>query len=82
MQPQSLDRRTSPDRTPEWSVPIDIAFDEADKEKALFPDCDGQTFESWTANGWNGHRFQQAPGQVDRLWILDVNDERLVVDAY
>ena len=66
----------------EWSVPTDIAFDEAHKAKALFPDCDEQTFQSWTANGWNSDRFQQAPGQVDRLWILDVNGERLLVDAY
>jgi len=36
--------------------------------------------ESWTANGWSGDRYQQRPGQVDRIWILDVDGERLVVD--
>ena len=66
----------------ELSVPTDIAFDEARKEEALFPDCDEATFLSWTANGWASSRFHQAPGQVDRIWILDVNGERLVVDAY
>ena len=55
----------------EWSVPTDIDFD----------DCDEGVFESWTARGWSSDRYQQAPGQVDRIWILDVNGERLVVDA-
>jgi len=26
-------------------------------------------------------RYQQAPGQVDRLWILNVEGRRLVIDA-
>lgn len=39
-------------------------------------------FESWTANGWASDRYQQVPGQVDRLWILDVDGQRLVVDAW
>jgi hypothetical protein len=80
--PRDVDLAGMPGKFLEWSVPTDIAFDAAHKAKALFPDCDEQTFQSWTANGWNSDRFQQAPGQVDRLWILDVNGERLVVDAY
>jgi hypothetical protein len=28
-----------------------------------------------------GNRYEQVSGQVDRLWVLDVNGERLVVDA-
>ena len=56
----------------EWSVPRDIDF----------ADCDEGQFQSWTANGWAGGRYQQKPGQVDRLWILDVHGERLVIDAY
>jgi hypothetical protein len=64
-----------------WSVPTAIAFDEKHRSKALFPGCDGKTFQSWTASGWAGDRYQQAPGQVDMLWILDVHGERLVVDA-
>lgn len=55
----------------ELSVPTDVAFS----------DCDEGFFESWTGNGWASDRYQQAPGQVDRLWILDVDGERLVVDA-
>jgi hypothetical protein len=50
----------------EVSVPADIDF----------ADCDEGVFESWSSD-----RYQQAPGQVDRIWILDVRGERLVVDA-
>lgn len=55
----------------ELSVPTDIHF----------VDCDDGQFDSWTANGWAGGRYQQTPGQVDRIWILDVDGERLVIDA-
>ena len=55
----------------EWSVPADIDF----------ADCDEGQFQSWTANGWAGGRYQQKPGQVDRIWILDIKGERLVVDG-
>jgi hypothetical protein len=55
----------------ELSVPTGIEFD----------DCDEGSFESWTANGWSSDRYQQKPGQVDRIWILDVDGQRLVVDA-
>src|SRR6266699_4425599 len=56
----------------EWSVPVDINFS----------DCDGAFFRSWTGDGTGGtDRYQQAPGQVDRLWILNVEGRRLVIDA-
>ena len=57
----------------EWSVPAHFDFSK----------CDDGRFDSWTANSgsWNGGRYQQGPGQVDRLWILDIDGERLVVDA-
>jgi hypothetical protein len=53
----------------EWSVPADINFSE----------CDGGIFQSWIAAP--GDRYQQGPGQVDRLWILDVEGHRVVIDA-
>lgn len=57
----------------EWSVPAHFDFSK----------CLDGYFNSWTAvsGSWNGGRFQQGPGQVDRLWILDIDGERLVVDA-
>lgn len=70
----------------QWSVPSGIAFSDCDKDPS-----DGQSyFESWTGNAtWNApwdpagttDRYQQGPGQVDRLWILDVEGRRLVIDA-
>ena len=53
-----------------WSVPTDIAFS----------DCDGGRFNSWIASN-GGDRYQQGPGQVDMLWILDIGGSRLVIDA-
>jgi hypothetical protein len=46
-----------------------------------FARCDQGYFESWTGLGWSTDRYEQGPGQVDRLWILDVEGQRLVVDA-
>lgn len=54
-----------------WSVPSKIDFSR----------CGQGYFESWTGRGWASDRWQQGPGQVDRLWILDVNGKRLVIDA-
>ena len=52
-----------------WSVPSKIDFSR----------CGQGYFESWTGRGWSTDRWQQ--GQVDRLWIVDINGKRLVVDA-
>ncbi len=54
-----------------WSVPMKIDFSH----------CGQGYFESWTGRGWATDRWQQGPGQVDRLWILDMNGKRLVIDA-
>jgi hypothetical protein len=32
--------------------------------------------------GGGSTRYHQGPGQVDRLWILDVDGKRLVIDAF
>lgn len=66
----------------EWSVPGDMVV----TGDADFAGCDvepsnGQRdFVSWIGNGY-GERYQQVAGQVDRLWILNVNGQRLLVDA-
>jgi hypothetical protein len=54
-----------PGKMIELSVPDDINF----------ADCDGGQFYSWEG------RFHQAPGQIDRIYILDVGGQRLVIDA-
>jgi hypothetical protein len=55
-----------------WSVPSGIDFRRR---------CSQGYFESWTGRGWARDRWQQGAGQVDRLWILDLNGKRLVIDA-
>ena len=45
-----------------------------------FSDCSHSEFHSWT-NMPSGGRYHQGPGQIDRLWILDVDGDRLVVGA-
>ena len=68
----------------QWSVPSDIRFDAASQS---FSDCDigsengvpAGYFKSWTDH--IGDRYQQGPGQVDRLWILAIEGHRLLVDA-
>jgi hypothetical protein len=66
----------------ELSVPADLKsstwtdFDACDLE----PSNGHHDFRSWIGNGL-GTRYLQVPGQVDRLWVLDVKGQRLVVDA-
>src|ERR671918_1767676 len=58
----------------EWSVPANIDFSK----------CDDVDFRSWTgvAGSWGGQRPVSAgPGAGRRLWILDVDGERLVIDG-
>ena len=53
-------------KTIELSVPDDINF----------ADCDDGQFQSWEG------RTHQEPGQIDRLYILDVDGQRVVIDAH
>ena len=72
----------------EWSVPAigGEILRVGGRSYFDFSGCDeapegDHPFMSWTAGSWASARYQQGPGQVDRLWILDVDGERLVVDA-
>ena len=70
----------------EWSVPVDIGTGTTEQE--IFKSCDkdgaDHYFESWVGDpkGWDGDRYHQANGQIDRLWILDVDGVRFVIDAF
>ena len=66
----------------EWSVPSDVVVTgDSDFEGCDVEPSDGhRNFVSWFGDG-DGLRWQQVAGQVDRLWILDVDGQRLVVDA-
>jgi hypothetical protein len=48
-----------------------------------FADCDQDTFASYGTGSPGGEpsRYQQGPGQVDELWILDVDGAIVVLDA-
>jgi hypothetical protein len=45
-----------------------------------FATCGQGKFETWLSDPAGG-RYMQQPGQVDRLWILDVNGDRVVLFA-
>ena len=47
----------------------DVAFNGVDRD-----------FAGWLGIG-NGERYEQVPGQVDQLWVLNVNGQRLLVDG-
>jgi hypothetical protein len=66
----------------EWSVPADmVVTGDADFEGCDVEPSNGhRDFVSWVGNGY-GERFQQVAGQVDMLWVLDVDGQRLLVDA-
>ena len=42
--------------------------------------CTNRTFEVWSS-GPDGHWLLFEPGQVDRLWLLDVDGQTVVLDA-
>jgi hypothetical protein len=61
----------------EWSVPADMV----DGENCdIWPDSGWRDFVSFLGVG-GSERYQQLAKQIDRLWVLDVNGQRLVVDA-
>ena len=64
-----------------WTVPADwTVTGDADFEGCDDPGNGHQDFVSWLGDG-RGERYQQVPGQVDILWVLEVDGQRLVVDA-
>jgi len=44
-------------------------------------DCDQGNFASYGVNGGEPARYHQGPGQIDELWILDVDGEFAILDA-
>lgn len=64
----------------EWSVPALVVTGDEDFAGCDDPGNGHHDYVSWLGNGM-GERYQQVPGQVDRLWVLDVKGQRLVVDA-
>jgi len=51
-------------------------------DDAVFEDCEGGEFASFGIEGESGpDRYHQGPGQVDELWIVDVDGVIVIIDA-
>jgi len=61
----------------EWSVPTDIVVTD---DEYHVKGCDDGNFLSWLGRS-GGTRYQQVGGQVDQLWVLDVEGQTVVIDA-
>lgn len=46
-----------------------------------FSECDQGYFGSWAVPGDSPARYHQGPGQIDELWILDVNGVPVIIDT-
>lgn len=58
------------------------AFQPIPDAATAFADRSQNTFASWGLEGSpEPHRYHQGPGQVDLLWILDVNGAIVILDA-
>ncbi len=67
----------------EWSVPTDLEVIGDSEFLACDSTSEGHNdFLSWTGKGWASDRYHQGAGQVDQLWILDIDGSRLVIDAF
>jgi len=58
-------------------VPDDIAYSAGE-----FTDCDQGKFGSWSmgTTDLSPHRYAQGPGQIDEVWVLDVDGLMVVID--
>jgi hypothetical protein len=50
-------------------------------DDVVFADCEGETFLTYATGDDPGARIQQGPGQVDEIWILDVNGSIVIISA-
>jgi hypothetical protein len=72
------------------SAPVDITLDGyAGKaitlhvpDDADFTQCDEGKFGSWSqgTTDLSPHRYAQGPGQIDEVWVLDVDGLMVVID--
>jgi len=72
------------------SPPVDITLDgHAGKSitvrapiDAKFADCDQGTYGRWVTEAeTTPGRYSQSPGQIDKLWVLDVDGQLVVIDT-
>ena len=73
----------------EASAPVDITLDGYTgksitlhvPDDADFAECDQSRFASWGLPNEDPARWHQGPGQIDDVWILDVDGNLVVIDA-
>jgi hypothetical protein len=61
----------------ELTVPATLTFDIVNG----FTDCDEGEFRSWISADGKSFRVHQGPSQHDRLWIVDVEGTRVIIDV-
>jgi hypothetical protein len=70
------------------STPVDVSVDgHAGKSITLhvpkdrgFTACDAGEFRSFS-EGTDAVRYAQSPGQIDKLWVIDLDGEVVIIDA-
>jgi hypothetical protein len=50
-------------------------------DDVVFADCEGETFLTYATGDDPGARTQQGPGQIDEIWILDVDGSIVIISA-
>ena len=50
-------------------------------DDVVFADCEGETYLTYATGDDPGARTQQGPGQIDEIWILDVNGSIVIISA-
>jgi hypothetical protein len=46
-----------------------------------FADCDQGGYSFYELHNWFDSRVARGPGQIDEVWILDVGDALVILDA-
>ena len=71
------------------SEPVDVTIDGYTgksltvhvPDDVVFADCEGNTFLTYATGDDPGARYQQGPGQIDEIWVLDVDGSIVIIDA-
>lgn len=79
-EPDALTVGGMPARHVHLTVPADIAFQPSAQGDPWFPGCDQGEFRSWdTTTG--AARYHQGPGQIDDMYVVDLGERIVIVDA-
>ena len=50
-------------------------------DEGTFTDCDEDKFGSWGTTSEPTARYQQFPGQIDEVWIVDIDGQAAVING-